>query len=122
MHNAGYRALGLGFTYVPFETTDLRGALAGMRALGIRGFGVSMPFKLEIMPLLDAVDELAAEIGAVNTVVNDDGRLVGHNTDWYGAARALGEATKIEGTRVLVLGARSEERRVGKEAGSVRAA
>jgi shikimate dehydrogenase len=105
MHNAGYRALGLGFTYVPFETHDLRGALAGMRALGIRGFGVSMPFKLEIMPLLDAVDELAAKIGAVNTVVNDDGRLTGHNTDWCGAARALAEATQLGGTRVLVLGA-----------------
>jgi shikimate dehydrogenase len=105
MHNAGYRALGLGFTYVPFETSDLRGALAGMRALGIRGFGVSMPFKLEIMPLCDALDPLAARIGAVNTVVNDGGRLTGHNTDWSGAARAIGEAMALDGARVRVLGA-----------------
>src|SRR5215831_16515879 len=75
MHNAGYRALGLDFVYVPFKVGDLAGAITGMRALGIRGCGVSMPFKQEVMPLLDALDPLAAHVGAVNTVVNDGGRL-----------------------------------------------
>jgi shikimate dehydrogenase len=105
MHNAGYRALDLPFTYVPFQVEDLEGALAGMRALGIRGFGVSMPFKERIMPLLDELEPLAARIGAVNTVVNERGRLVGHNTDWFGAVRALGEALPLRGRSVLVLGA-----------------
>src|ERR1700688_4199915 len=91
MHLAGYRALGLAFTYVPFKVTDLAGALTGMRALGIRGFGVSMPFKQDVVPLLDALDPLAARIGAVNTVVNDGGRLTGYNTDALGAVRALEE-------------------------------
>ena len=114
MHNAGYRALGLDFTYVPFglESSGLEDALRGMRALGIRGFGISMPFKIEIMPLLDAVDPLAEQIGAVNTVVNDDGKLTGHNTDAWGAARALEEAIALRGKRAVVLGAGGAARAV----------
>src|SRR4051794_16658805 len=88
MHLAAYRALDLPFTYVPFRVTDLPGAVTGMRALGIRGCGVSMPFKQDVIPLLDAIDPLAARIGAVNTLVNDGGRITGHNTDAIGAARA----------------------------------
>ena len=99
MHLAAYRTLDLPFTYVPFKVDDLRGAITGMRALGIRGFGVSMPYKVEIIPLLDALDPLAASIGAVNTVVNDGGRLTGYNTDADGAARALEEVTTLAGTR-----------------------
>jgi shikimate dehydrogenase len=105
MHEAGYKALGLAFAYVPFEVQDVAGALAGMRALGIRGFGISHPFKQEVMPLLDALDPLAARIGAVNTVVNTDARLVGHNTDWLGAVRALEEVRPLGGVRVLLVGA-----------------
>lgn len=105
MHLAGYAALGLPFTYVPFKVADLAGALGGMRALGIRGLGVSMPFKQAVIPLLDALAPLAARIGAVNTVVNDEGRLTGHNTDAVGAARAIEEALPLAGARVLLLGA-----------------
>jgi shikimate dehydrogenase len=105
MHLAGYRALGLDFTYVPFAVTDPEGALRGMRALGVRGLGVSMPYKQAVIPLLDALDPLAERIGAVNTIVNDGGRLTGHNTDWIGAVRALEEATSLRGARVLLLGA-----------------
>ena len=115
MHEAGYRALGLDWRYVPFavRSEDLAGALAGMRALGIRGLGVSMPFKLEVMPLLDALDPLAARIGAVNTIVNDDGRLSGHNTDAEGAARALEEVVgDLRGARCIVLGAGGASRAV----------
>jgi shikimate dehydrogenase len=105
MHEAGYRALGLAFVYVPFEVTDLGAAIAGMRGLGIRGFGVSQPFKQDVMGLLDALDPVARRIGAVNTVVNDGGRLTGHNTDWVGATRALEEVRPLDGARVLLLGA-----------------
>jgi shikimate dehydrogenase len=105
LHEAGYRALGLAFTYVPFETSDLAGAIAGMRALGIRGLGVSQPFKQQVIPLLDALDPRAERIGAINTIVNDGGRLVGHNTDWVGAVRALEEARALGGARVLLVGA-----------------
>jgi shikimate dehydrogenase len=71
-----------------------------------------MPFKLEIMPLLDEIHPLAERIGAVNTVVNREGQLVGHNTDWSGAARALDEQMKVSDARVLVLGAGGAARAV----------
>jgi shikimate dehydrogenase len=113
MHLAGYAALGLPFTYMPFAVQrDLAGALAGMRALGIRGFGVSMPFKIEVLPLLDRVDPLAARIGAVNTIVNDDGILTGYNTDAAGALRALEEVVDPAAQRVVVIGAGGAARAV----------
>lgn len=105
MHLAGYKALGLPFTYVPFGVTDLEGAVRGMRALGIRGLGVSMPFKQLVLPLLDAIDPVAAKIGAVNTLVNEGGEVVGHNTDWIGAVRAIEERRPLAGARVLLIGA-----------------
>jgi shikimate dehydrogenase len=112
MHRAGYAALGLDYSYVPFKVTDVKGALAGMRALGIRGFGVSMPFKLEVIPELDHLDELASRIGAVNTIVNDGGVLTGYNTDASGAVRALSEALPLAGQRVCLIGAGGAARAV----------
>jgi shikimate dehydrogenase len=112
MHRAAYRVLGLDFAYVPFKVSELGGALTGMRALGIRGFGVSMPYKLDVMPLLDALEPLAERIGAVNTIVNDDGRLTGYNTDAAGARRALEEVCPLSGTRITVLGAGGAARAV----------
>lgn len=114
MHNAAYRALGLPFVYVPFQVNEdgLAAALDGMRALHIRGLGVSMPFKLTVMPLLDELHPLAAKIGAVNTIVNEAGRLVGHNTDADGAVRALAEVTAVRDLRVLVIGAGGAARAV----------
>lgn len=105
LHEAGYRALGLAFTYVPFEVTDLAGAITGMRALGIRGLGVSQPYKQQVMGLLDSIEPLAKRIGAVNTVVQTERVLVGHNTDWLGATRALEEVRPLGGARVLLVGA-----------------
>lgn len=115
MHQAGYDALGLRWVYVPFAVRpeDLAGALAGMRGLSIRGFGVSMPFKIDVLPLLDRLDPLAERIGAANTIVNDDGLLTGHNTDAEGAVRALEEAMgPIAGARCTVLGAGGAARAV----------
>lgn len=105
MHNAAYKAMGLPFTYVAFGIENTREAVLAMRYLGIRGLGVSMPHKIEIMQYLDALDEIAAKIGAVNTVVNDGGRLTGYNTDWIGAMRALEEKIDIAGKRSVVVGA-----------------
>ncbi len=104
LHRAGYAALGLDHAYVSFGVEDLAGAITGMRALGLRGLGVSMPYKEAVLPLLDALDPLARRIGAVNTIVNDDGRLTGHNTDALGASRALAEVIDVAGRRVLLLG------------------
>ncbi|MCS6898996.1 MAG: shikimate dehydrogenase [Myxococcales bacterium] len=113
MHRAGYLALNLeGWHYEPFRIVDLPAAVAALRALGLRGVGVSMPFKLNIIPLLDELEPVAAAIGAVNTVVNEEGRLIGYNTDWLGAIRALEEVRPIRGARVLLLGAGGAARAV----------
>lgn len=105
MHTAAYQAMGLPFTYVAFGIENTHEAVLAMRYLGIRGLGVSMPHKIRVMPYLDAVDETATKIGAVNTIVNDDGHLTGYNTDWIGATRALEEKVTIAGKRSVVVGA-----------------
>lgn len=105
MHNAAFRETGLGYAYVAFGTEDTAGAMAAMRALGVRGLGVTMPHKRRVMDFLDEVDETAAAVGAVNTVVNDDGRLTGYNVDWIGAVRAFEEVTALDNKRVAVVGA-----------------
>ena len=83
-HNRLYELTGLDFVYKSFSTTDLPAAVGGIRALGIRGCAISMPFKEAVIPLLDGLAPSAAAIDSVNTIVNDDGMLTGHNTD-YGA-------------------------------------
>ncbi len=105
MHNAAYQKLGLPYVYVSFEPASAEGAVQAMREMGIRGLGVTMPFKERVIPCLDALDEVSREIGAVNTIVNDGGHLTGYNTDGYGAITTLREATPLEGKRVAVLGA-----------------
>jgi shikimate dehydrogenase len=105
MHNAAYKALGVPFTYVAFGIEQTQDAVLAMRYLGIRGLGVSMPHKIRVMGYLDAMDETATRIGAVNTIVNDDGHLTGYNTDWIGAVRALEEQVQLEGKHVIVVGA-----------------
>ncbi|MGK6323534.1 shikimate 5-dehydrogenase [Sphingomonas sp. DT-51] len=87
-HNHLYEALGLDYVYKAFTTTDLAGAVRGIRALDIRGCAVSMPFKEDVIPLLDGLRDSAAAIDSVNTVVNEAGTLLGYNTD-YSAVRAL---------------------------------
>ncbi|MBL8660379.1 MAG: shikimate dehydrogenase [Rhodospirillales bacterium] len=105
MHNAAYRALGLDHVYVAFGTEDTAGAIAAMRALGLRGLGLTMPHKVRVIDHLDALADDARAIGAVNTVVNDDGRLTGHNVDWIGAIRAFAEVGPVSGLRAAVVGA-----------------
>jgi shikimate dehydrogenase len=89
MHNAAFRELGINAVYVAFPVTDLTRAVGGLRGLAIAGASVTIPFKEEIIPLLDEIDPAAARMGAVNTVVNREGRLTGYNTDWLGALTAL---------------------------------
>jgi len=105
MHNVAFEHLKLNYVYFAFTVTDVENAVKGMRALNFRGFSVSMPHKIAVMKYLDNVDETAKAIGAVNTVINDDGVLTGYNSDWIGAITALKEATKIQGNKVLVVGA-----------------
>jgi shikimate dehydrogenase len=105
MHEAGYQAMGVNFRYVSVESQNLQATVKAFIELGFRGFAVSMPFKRDIIPLLDEVSADVKAIGACNTVVNDQGRLTGHNTDWRGAIDALGEAGFDQPGRAIVLGA-----------------
>jgi shikimate dehydrogenase len=83
-----YEALGLNYVYKAFTTKDLPAAIGGIRALGIRGCAISMPFKEACIPLVDAIDDSAQAIASINTIVNDDGQLRAYNTD-YIAIRKL---------------------------------
>ncbi|WP_026166830.1 shikimate 5-dehydrogenase [Novosphingobium nitrogenifigens] len=102
LHNHLYDALGLDYVYKAFTTTDLPAAIGGIRALGIRGAAISMPFKEAVIPLLDRLDPTAAGIESVNTIVNDDGVLSGYNTD-YSAVRDLLAAGPADPARPFVL-------------------
>ena len=107
MHNAAYAAARLPFVMAGahVRAEGLPDAIKGMRALGIRGLAVTMPHKVAIMELLDEVDPVAATIGAVNTVVNESGKLTGYNTDWLGILRPLEQRTSLKGKKVALLGA-----------------
>jgi shikimate dehydrogenase len=108
MHNAAFSALGVDARYLAFDVAPerLADAISGARALRIRQLAVSIPHKEAVLPLLDAVDETARRIGAVNTVTLRGERLEGANTDWLGAVRALEAAGgALGGKRAVVLGA-----------------
>jgi len=106
MHNAAYERMGLDCVYLAFDVIDIKDAMAGMRSLGIRQFSVSVPHKVEVMKYLDEIDPAAKAIGAVNTVINKDGRLIGYNTDVDGVRLSLTEnGVEIKGRKVLLLGA-----------------
>jgi len=114
MHNAAFRALGLDAVYLAFDVPPaaLPAAVAGLRALGARQVAVSIPHKQAVMAHLDSVDETARSIGAVNTATLCSGKLVGSNTDWIGAVRALERETPLAGRRAVVLGAGGTARAV----------
>nr|WP_180203458.1 shikimate 5-dehydrogenase [Pseudomonas sp. SbOxS1]NYU03142.1 shikimate 5-dehydrogenase [Pseudomonas sp. SbOxS1] len=88
-HNHLYEQLGLNFYYKAFSSQDLPGAIGGIRALGIRGCGVSMPFKEACIPLVDELDPSATAIQSINTIVNTDGHLKAFNTDYIAIAQLL---------------------------------
>jgi shikimate dehydrogenase len=101
-HNFLYDELGLDFVYKACTTSDLAAAIAGIRGLGIRGCGVSMPYKEACIPYLDELDGSAKALRSVNTIVNDDGRLSAYNTD-YIAVRALLERRGVSPDLPFVL-------------------
>lgn len=105
--NTAFQALNLDYIYKPFRVLpkNLEAAIQGIRAFGISGCGVSMPHKREVMKYLNKIDEAAQRIGAVNTLVNDQGVLTGYNTDFEGARRAFEEMYEVRGKKVLVVGA-----------------
>jgi shikimate dehydrogenase len=103
-HNYLYDLLGLDFIYKAFTTTDIAAAIGGVRALGIRGCSVSMPFKQDVIALVDLVEDSARAINAVNTIVNDGGHLTASNTDYIAVQRLIDEHGLDRSQSVLIHG------------------
>ncbi len=106
IHNAAFQKLGLDFVYLAWRVESIGDAVKGLRALGnFRGASVTIPHKVTAMPFLDEIDATARHIGAINTIVAEEGKLIGFNTDATGALRALQEGkAPLKDEMVVVLG------------------
>lgn len=109
MHNAAFEALSLDYCYIPFNVhpDNLRSAASAIKILNISGVNITIPHKETIIPFLDELDREAELIGAVNTVLNKERRLIGYNTDGRGFVRSLREDGKIDprGKKIMIIGA-----------------
>ncbi|MCI9445791.1 MAG: shikimate dehydrogenase [Lachnospiraceae bacterium] len=108
MHNESFRLLGLDYVYLAFDIKpeQLREAVSGLKTAGISGFNLTMPLKVHILPYLDELTPAASLAGAVNTVIVQDGRLIGHTTDGVGYMRSVSDAGfDIIGKKMTLLGA-----------------
>lgn len=118
MEEAGFAAKGLNFRYITARVLpeDLPAAFSGAKAMNMRGLNLTMPHKISIIPLLDRLTQAAQIIGAVNTVVNENGVWVGENTDGKGFVLALQLAgADLQGKRVTILGAGGAARAIAVE-------
>jgi shikimate dehydrogenase len=117
LHNQAIKELGLNYVYLAFEVepANLREALEGIRALNVKGINVTIPFKEKVIPLLDEVDPLASQVGAVNTICNEGGYLKGYNTDVTGLRRMIEEDGEfnLKGKKAVVVGAGGAGRAAG---------
>ncbi|MDY7030373.1 MAG: shikimate dehydrogenase [Thermodesulfobacteriota bacterium] len=107
IHNAAFAECGLDFVYVAFRVEDIKHSLMGMRAMeNFRGMSVTIPHKVESMKYLDDIPDVDRHIGSINTIINEQGRLMGLGTDGPGALKAIVDAgIVLEGRNVLLLGA-----------------
>jgi shikimate dehydrogenase len=115
IHNRAFQELGLDFVYLAFRVEDLRSAVSGMRALeNFRGLSVTIPHKVAILEHLDEIAEVDAQIGSINTVVNEAGRLRGFGSDGPGARQALVDGgVEVTGQPLLILGSGGAARAIG---------
>jgi shikimate dehydrogenase len=115
IHNVSFEMKKMDYIYLPFDIppANLKNALKGVVALGIKGFNVTIPHKESILELMNDVSEEASIVGSVNTVVNDLGKLTGYNTDVHGVFETLNPyKKKITGEVVSVVGSGGAARSV----------
>lgn len=115
IQNAAFNYLGLDYVYVAFRVRleDLERAMLGMKVLGIYGMNVTMPHKIGVIKYLDELDESARNVGAVNTILNRDGHLIGYNTDGIGALEALKAIDRdLIKRKVVIIGAGGASRAI----------
>ena len=105
MHNAAFWATGYNGTFMAVESKESGNIVSGIKALGIQGASITIPHKETVVSKLDELDPQAKKMGAVNTIVNRNGKLKGYNTDGEGLLRALRTKTEIQNTHFVILGA-----------------
>jgi shikimate dehydrogenase len=113
MFNRAISEIGYNGVYVAFQVDEIGEGMAAMRSLGIKGASITIPHKISILGFLDELDAMAESIGAVNTVINHEGRLKGYNSDCLGAVTALEEITRLEGKKIAIIGAGGAARAIG---------
>ncbi|MBI5591248.1 MAG: shikimate dehydrogenase [Deltaproteobacteria bacterium] len=113
MFNRAFSETGYNGVYVAFQVTAIGDGMFAIRSLEIKGASITIPHKVSILDFLDELDPMAESIGAVNTVINHEGRLKGYNSDCLGAVKALEEITPLEGKRVAIIGAGGAARAIG---------
>lgn len=116
MHNAAYESLGIDDQFVYLganvHVENVKKVVEAMRVMKIRGLTCTIPHKIEVLKYLDEIDEVAKKIGAVNTVVNENGKLTGYNTDWLGAVMPLEKNTSLKNKKVAIIGAGGASRAI----------
>jgi shikimate dehydrogenase len=113
MHNKAFSHVNYNGIYFAFRVKDIGKAISAIKALGIKGASITIPHKSAVMEHLDEIRGAAGKIGAVNTIVNRQGKMIGYNYDSAGAIRAVKEKTEIKNKSVAVLGAGGAARAVG---------
>jgi shikimate dehydrogenase len=105
IQNAAFKKLGINAVFTAFEVKNIKNAISAMKALDIRGASITIPFKIQAVEYVDKLDPLARDIGSINTLYNNNGKIYGYNTDGIGALEALVKnGVKIKGSRILLLG------------------
>jgi len=114
IHNAAFNALDLDFVYLAFPVENVKGMLEGMRAMeNFRGLSVTIPHKTEAMKYVDEISDVDRSIGSINTVIHENGKLIGVGTDGTGALKALiDNGVEVDGKNVLMLGAGGASRAI----------
>jgi len=105
MHSAALKEMGIDECYNAFCVSNLESALCGIKGMNIHGASVTIPYKVSVMEYLDEIDEDALNIGAVNTIVNNNGHLIGYNTDWFGLMMTIKELMPIKDQTFVIIGA-----------------
>src|SRR3989344_6026284 len=117
MHNAAYQALGIDNEFVfvasQVKVAHVKDVVTAMRVMGFRGLTCTIPHKIAVMKYLDKIDPIAQKIGAVNTVVNENGILTGYNTDWLGTVIPLEKHGTLKNKKVALIGAGGAARACG---------
>jgi shikimate dehydrogenase len=105
IHNALFNHYNLNSIYLAFEPDNIKNAIDSIRSLNIMGSSITIPYKIDVIKYIDEISPDAEKIGAVNTLLNLNGKITGHNTDGYGIVQPLKKAgININGKKILIIG------------------